>query len=91
MKYMISFPLETANFKARAARFLETGGQPPSGVTMLGRWHGLGGNRGFLLAETDDPKGIYKWVTQWADLISFEVTPVIDDEDAAGILQQLKL
>jgi Domain of unknown function (DUF3303) len=49
------------------------------------------GSDAFILAETDDPKGIYRWVTGWADLIEFDVVPVIDDEEAAAILQELKL
>jgi hypothetical protein len=91
MKYMITFPLSMATFKDRVARFLETGGSPPEGVTMHGRWHALGADKGFLLASTDDPKGIYKWVAGWADLIDFEVVPVIEDDEAAPILQELKL
>ncbi len=91
MKYMITFPLAMDTFKERGTRFLETGGNPPDGVTMLGRWHALGGNEAFVLAETDDPKGIYRWLSQWADLIEFDVVPVIEDEAAAGILQELDL
>ena len=91
MKYMISFPLDSATFKERVTRFLETGGAPPDGVKMLGRWHALSGSEAFVLAETDDPKGIYRWLTLWADLIEFDVVPVLDDPDAAAILQELKL
>lgn len=91
MKYMITVPLVKATFKERVARFLDTGGQPPEGVTMHGRWHSLGADKAFIVASSDDPKGIYKWVTGWADLIDFEVVPVIEDDEAAPILEELKL
>ncbi|HLE69734.1 MAG TPA: DUF3303 family protein [Vicinamibacteria bacterium] len=91
MKYMVSFPLDSATFKERVKRFLETGGAPPDGVTMLRRWHALGGSEAFVLAETDDPKGIYRWISLWADLIEFDVVPVLNDQDAAANLQELKL
>jgi hypothetical protein len=91
MKYIVSFPLSASTFKERSARFLETGGKPPEGVTMLGRWHAIGMSEGFVLAETDDPKAVYKWVGQWADLIDFDVVPVIEDEEAAAVLQELNL
>ena len=91
MKYMITFPMSMATFHERVARFLETGGSPPEGVTMHGRWHSLGGDIAFVLASTDDPKGIYKWLAGWGDLIEFDVTPVIEDDEAAPILQELKL
>jgi hypothetical protein len=91
MKYMVTFPLSSDNFKERAARFLETGGKPPEGVAMLGRWHGIDMSQGFVLAESDNPRAVYKWISQWADLIEFEIVPVIEDEEAASVLQELDL
>ena len=91
MKYMVAFPLTKDTFKARAVRFLDNGGQPPEGVTMLGRWHALGGDEVFVLAETDDPRMLYKWAIGWADLIDFKVVPVIEDDDVAPILRELQL
>jgi hypothetical protein len=91
MKYMVTFPMSSETFKERAARFLETGGKPPEGVTMLGRWHGIDMSQGFVLAESDSPRAVYKWISMWADLIDFEIVPVIEDEEAASVLQELDL
>lgn len=91
MKFMVTFPLTAETFKLRTARFLETGGMPPQGVKMLGRWHAADQSQGFVLAETDDAKALCKWVTEWADLIEFEVVPILDDEEAASVLQEVKL
>jgi hypothetical protein len=91
MKFMLTFPLTTATFKERVARFLETGGVPPEGVTMVGRWHSASGSKAYVLASADDAKGIYKWVAGWADLIEFDVDPVVDDEEAAAILKAVKV
>jgi len=65
------------------ARFKETGGAPPPGVKMLGRWHDISGSSGFALAESDDPKAIHRWVLSWSDLLSFELVAVIDDQEFA--------
>jgi hypothetical protein len=86
MKYIVTFPLTSVGYKERVKRFLETGALPPAGVTMHGRWHTLAQDRCFLLAETEDPSAIYKWVSMWADMINFEVHPVLDDKQAAAIL-----
>jgi hypothetical protein len=43
MKYISSWTVPQSTFNAAVARFLETGGAPPKGVTMLGRWHGMNG------------------------------------------------
>lgn len=67
-------------------RFLQTGGAPPSGVTMLGRWHGAQGNGGFLVAETEDATALARWLQDWTDLVAFEVTPVVTDEEFAAVI-----
>ena len=41
MKYITIWNLTPGHYNAAIARFLETGGAPPKGVTMLGRWHGM--------------------------------------------------
>lgn len=83
---MITFELTTADYKKRIARFLETGAPPPEGATLLGRWITLGHNRGYMLAESDTPKTIFRWVCEWNDLINFEVHPVIDSNEAGEVL-----
>jgi hypothetical protein len=65
-----------------------TGGMPPQGVTMLSRWHSIGSGRGFAIAETDDPVALSRWCREWSDLMSFEVLPVINDEQIAEVLAQ---
>ena len=67
-------------------RFRETGGAPPDGVEMLGRWHSVEGNRGFLVAESGDARAIATWLQGWSDLVSFEVTPVVTDEDFGEVI-----
>jgi hypothetical protein len=68
------------------ARFAETGGLPPEGVRMLGRWHTLGENEGFCVAETDDPEALGIWLQEWSDLLTFSVQPVVDDAAVSRIL-----
>jgi Domain of unknown function (DUF3303) len=58
MKFIMTFawPPDT---KARAEgieRFQKTGGRPPQGVKLLGRWTRADLGGGFDLLETDDPK-----------------------------------
>ena len=66
MKFIITWTVPQGTFNAAVARFLETGGAPPEGVKMLGRWHGMDGT-GFAVSESTDPKAMYRWVAQWAD------------------------
>jgi len=87
MKFMTAWCISADHRKPANARFLETGGGPPAGVKMLGRWHGPAG--GFVLAETDDVKALYEWTGQWSDLLDFTVTPVMDDAEAGEVIKKI--
>ena len=70
-------------------RFLKTGGRPPEGVKMVGRWHDIGRISGTAIAETDDPLLMSKWALEWNDIFEFEIRPVVTDKQAGPLLAQL--
>lgn len=80
MLFHAAFAYSTDDRDAVHQRFRQTGGVPPEEVTMVGRWHSADGNCGFLVAETDDATALSRWLQEWTDLISFDVTPVLTDE-----------
>ena len=43
MLFHIAYQISPEKRDAAQARFKETGGGPPDGVTMVGRWHSAGG------------------------------------------------
>src|ERR1700730_2598868 len=88
MKYISSWTVPQGSYNAAVARFLETGGAPPPGVTMLGRWHGMNG-QGFAISESTDAKAMYQWVAQWSDVLSLTVTPCVEDVDAGAVMASL--
>ena len=88
MKFMLSFTMNPAQFKAAVSRFLETGARPPDGVKMLGRWHGSA--KGWVLAEAHDPKKLYEWTARWSDLLEFTVVPVLEDAELGEVLGKLQ-
>jgi hypothetical protein len=89
MKYIVSWTVPQGTYNAAIARFLETGGAPPRGAQMLGRWHGMTGGHGVASAETSDAKALYLWQAQWADLLPMSVTPCLEDAGAGGVLASL--
>jgi hypothetical protein len=84
--YLTIYRWSPENRKAVVARFMETGGQPPAGVKLLSRWTDVAGGRGFTLTESDDPVASAKYAYAWSDLITFEMIPVINDEQLAKVL-----
>jgi len=89
MKYIVSWTLPPGTFNDASARFLKAGGLPPTGVKLIGRWHGMSG-AGFAAVETTDAKALYKWVTEWGDLLPIQTTPCLEDADAGAVLKELK-
>jgi hypothetical protein len=89
MKYIVSWTLPQATFTAALGRFLQTGGMPPAGVKLIGRWHGMNGG-GFAVVETTDAKALYAWFAEWTEFIPVQVTPCLEDADAGAVLQSLR-
>ena len=86
MLFMINYSFRPDARNTAQDRFKKTGGLPGEGVKMLGRWHGVGGHKGYLLAETADLVALGKWMQDWTDLLVFDVMPVNNDEDVMKVL-----
>ena len=86
MKYMTTWTIRPENVKAAIARFRETGGQVPAGVTMIGRWHEMGTGRGVAVVESDDPVAVSKFNIAWSDLLDLTTVAVVDDAQVAAAL-----
>jgi hypothetical protein len=67
-------------------RFRERGRLAPEGLAYLSSWVDLKLERCFQLMETDDPALIERWVASWADLVDFEVVPVMTSQEAAAAI-----
>jgi len=71
------------------ARFRKTGGLPPAGVTLLGRWMRADFNGGFDLLESDDPQALTEFALMWSDLMELTIVPVIEDQQLSEVLQRI--
>lgn len=67
-------------------RFMQTGGRPPEGVRMIGRWHALGRISGMAVAECDDPGLLQKWALEWNDLFEMDICPALPDEQMGPLM-----
>ncbi len=87
MQFMVTYSIDVSNRAAAEARFLETGAMPPDGVKLLGRWHCPGNRSGFMVVESADIATVMKFLRDWSDVMTLQVSPVISDEQLAGIMQ----
>jgi hypothetical protein len=65
-------------------RAAEKGRMLPAGLHFVDSWIDERLDRCFQLMETDDLNLFSEWVSQWSDLVEFEVVPVIDSAAAAA-------
>jgi hypothetical protein len=89
MQFMITFALTHRDYNQRVARFLEAGAPPPEGVTLVGRWFTASHSKGFMLVESDTAQAIFRYASEWADILDFTAEPVLTDEQAAGVLTKM--
>ncbi len=91
MKFMLTFSLkpDTRTRAEAIARFKKTGGLPPKGVKLLGRWTRADFSGGFGLIETDDPKALTEFALMWSDLMELTIVPVVEDHEASEVLEHI--
>jgi hypothetical protein len=88
MKFMMTFHWapDTQQRAEAIARFQRTGGHPPDGVRLVGRWTRADLGAGFDLLETDDMKKLTEFAYQWSDLMELDIVPVLDDAELSEVL-----
>lgn len=79
MLFMNIYTWEPGQRDALIKRRLEKKGNALSpGMKKLGEWFDVGGGRGFILLEGDDPKAALTSTLVWSDLMKMEVVPLVD-------------
>ena len=92
MKFITTFSWkpDTRTRDEGIARFRTTGGQPPAGVKLLGRWTRADFSGGFDLLESDDPRALAEFALMWSDLMELTIVPVLEDQELSEVLQRLE-
>jgi hypothetical protein len=63
-------------------RFREQGRRAPDGLEYLGSWVSADFSCCYQLMRCDDRRLIDRWIVEWADLVEFEVVPVVTSAEA---------
>lgn len=92
MKFMLTFSIkpEVKGRDEAIARFKATGGQPPKGAKLIGRWTAADFSGGFGLLESDDVKALTEFSLMWSDVMELRIVPVIEDADLGETLGRRK-
>ncbi len=67
-------------------RFRDSGHQLADGLKYLGSWVTQDLTRCYQVMECDDPILLDEWMSQWTDVTSFQVIPVVTSSEAVAIV-----
>lgn len=71
-------------------RFGEQGRLAPTGLEYRGSWVTSDLTRCYQVMECDDRGLLESWMTQWSDLVDFEVVEVVTSAEAAEAVATLE-
>ena len=63
-------------------RFRDRGRLAPNGLQYISSWVDEKLERCFQIMETADRKLLDQWITNWSDIVEFEVFPVVTSKEA---------
>ena len=90
MLFMNIYTWEPGQRNELLKRRMEKGMVLAEGVKVLGEWTDLGGGRGFLLVESNDPKALITTTMAWSDLMKIDSVPVIVTADLMKVASKGK-
>ena len=64
-------------------RFRERGRLVPRGLSYVSSWVNETLDRCWQLMETENRALLEEWITNWSDIIEFEIYPVVTSKEAA--------
>ena len=88
MKFMVAWKIPPGFYKMAVERFLTTCAPNPTGVVTIGRWHAPGSTYGWHVVDAD-AAGVAELEAVWGDLLELQITPVIEDAEAASSLAKV--
>jgi len=86
MLYMILEDFRGGGAAPVYRRLRDSGRQVPEGVTYVASWVTTDLTRCYQVMECDDRALLDEWMSRWADLVRFEVVPVITSAEAAAAI-----
>ena len=86
MQYLIIENFRGADPVPVYRRFRDRGRMAPDGLTYVGSWITTDLARCYQVMECADPDLLEQWLSQWRDLVDFEVLPVLSSAEVQARL-----
>ena len=82
MLYMVIEHYHPGKLKDLYQRFDEKGRMLPDGVKYINSWINEGITVCYQLMESDSLDKLNEWISNWNDIVDFELVPVISSSEA---------
>ena len=84
MQYMVVENFRDGDALPVYRRFRDQGRLAPEGLRYVASWVTEDLRRCYQVMECDDPAVLAQWTARWADLVEFEVIPVLTSTEAVA-------
>jgi hypothetical protein len=88
MLFMVIENYRNQDAKSVYRRFGDQGRLMPDGLTFVSSWVAADLGRCFQLMECNDVTLLQRWVSEWSDLVEFEIVPVVSAKETAAALSE---
>jgi hypothetical protein len=85
MQFMVIERFRSQDARPVYRRLQERGRLMPDGLAFVNSWVEADLRRCFQVIECDDATLLQRWVAEWADLIDFEIVPVVPGKATAEV------
>lgn len=82
MNYMIIETFKPGKVKEIYRRLEEKGRMQPEGLTYINSWIDENMEKCYQVMETDSIEKIHQWISNWDDVMEFEIVAVISSIEA---------
>lgn len=82
MLYMVIEKYHEGKVKTLYQRFAEKGRMMPEGVQYINSWINEDVTVCYQVMESDSIEGLQQWISNWNDIVDFEIIPVITSAQA---------
>ena len=83
MLYMVIEDFRDGDARPVYRRFRDHGRLAPEGLEYISSWVTADLQRCFQVMRCDDLALLEQWMSQWRDIVDFEIAPVVTSADAA--------
>lgn len=82
MTYMIIETFKPGKIKEIYKRLEEKGRMQPEGLIYINSWIDEKMEKCYQVMKTDSEDNIHEWISNWDDVMEFEIVPVISSGEA---------